>query len=70
MLTALDFIRGEFDNVLLDRGFVQGTNLSHLFGFVKEPRGPSLVAIGYCRNGHNGKKGRDQREDECFPPYS
>ena len=41
---------GEFDIVLLDRGSVQGANLSHLFGLVKDPRGPGLLAIGYCRD--------------------
>lgn len=47
-LTALDCIRGEFDIVSLDRVSVQGANLSHLFGFVKEPGGPGRFAIDFC----------------------
>lgn len=66
LLTALDFIRREFDIVLLDRGSVQGANLSHLFGFVKEPRAPGLFAVGYCKEHTRGGGGSNQRKDEHF----
>lgn len=50
LLAALDCIRGEFDIVSLDRVSGQGANLSHLFGFVKEPGGgpPGRFAIDFC----------------------
>lgn len=51
----------------MDRGSGQGANLSHLFGFVKQPRGPGLLAIGYCRDPDKGKRGRDERGGGTFP---
>lgn len=48
LLTALDYIRREFDIVSLDRVSIQGANLSHLFGFVKGPGAPGRFAMDFC----------------------
>lgn len=56
LLTALDFIRGEFDIVLLNRGSIQGANLSHLFGFVEEPGGPTCLLLAFAGIDTRGRK--------------
>lgn len=60
-LTALDFIRGEFDIVLLDRGSVQGANLSHLFGFVKKPKDLACLLLIVAVSDTVGRKERTRK---------
>lgn len=66
LLTALDCIRGEFDIVLLDRDSVQGANLSHLFGFVKEPRGLACLLLVIAETDARGEERKGPKKGCAF----
>lgn len=57
---------GEFDIVLLDRGSVQGANLSHLFGFVMEPRGPGPTCYWFLPRWIQGEERTRQERGWAF----